>query len=290
MAASNEQQPKVGFAGLGIMGLAMARNLIKAGYPVTVWNRSSSKCEQLQSEGAQVAPTAKALAEQCEIVLAMVADPEAALQLATGPDGIAAGMGAGKGYVDASTIDAGTAQKINEAITASGAQYLEAPVSGSKQPAEQGQLIFLCGGSRELFDKSIPLLEVMGKAQFFLGKVGNGANMKLVVNKLMGSMMVAFSEALALAEVSGLQQKDVGPSMVEQKFPTAFPLKHQQKDMRLALELGKQHGLTMPVAEAANDMYIKAKEGGQADADFSAVFSSVLQQVQHNKNNLENSH
>lgn len=296
MCASHAEQSdkmKVGFVGIGIMGLAMADNLLKDGYDLTVWNRNKDKCKALQEKGAKVAESAKAVAEQCDITVAMLADPQAAEAVATGPNGIAAGMKAGKGYVDVSTVDAGTAQKVAKAIKATGATYLEAPVSGSKQPAEKGQLIFLCGGDKDLYEKATPLLEVMGKAQFFLGEVGNGANMKLVVNMTMGTMMTTLAESLTLADKSGLSQEQLlevlglgvmanpmfkmkGPSMQEHKYPTAFPLKHQQKDMRLALELAHQHGQQLPTAAAANGLYEKAKQMNKSDDDFSAVLEAVL--------------
>lgn len=280
------------------MGLAMADNLIKAGYDLTVWNRNPDKCKPLQEKGAKVAQTAKAVAEQCDVTVAMLADPQAAEVVATGADGIAAGMREGKGYVDVSTVDAGTAQKISKAIKGTGATYLEAPVSGSKQPAEKGQLIFLCGGDKDLYDKATPLLKVMGKAQFFLGEVGNGANMKLVVNMVMGTMMTTLGEGLTLAQKSGLSQEQLievlglgvmangmfsmkGPSMTQHKYPTAFPLKHQQKDLRLALELAHEHGQELPTASAANRLYEQAKQMDKGDDDFSAVLEAIIAQSKH---------
>ncbi|KAL3145051.1 hypothetical protein ABBQ32_003540 [Trebouxia sp. C0010 RCD-2024] len=294
--ATASENMKVGFVGIGIMGLAMANNLIAAGYDVTVWNRNKDKCIALQEKGAKVADSAKAVAEQCDITVAMLADPQAAEAVATGPDGIAAGMGSGKGYVDVSTVDAGTAQNISKAIKNTGALYLEAPVSGSKAPAEKGELIFLCGGDKELYEQATPLLQVMGKAQFLLGEVGKGANMKLVVNMMMGTMMTTLAEGLTLAQKADLDQKQLVevlglgvmncplfamkvPPMQEHKYPTAFPLKHQQKDMRLALELAHQRGQQLPTVSAANSLYEQAKDMGQADADFSAVLEAVIKQT-----------
>lgn len=288
---------KVGFLGIGIMGLAMTNNLLKAGYDVTVWNRSADKCEPLVDNGAQVGASPADVVSSCDVTFAMLADPAAALAVATGPKGAASSIAAGKGYVDVSTVDAETSKAIATAIRSAGGQFLEAPVSGSKGPAEQGQLIFLCGGDEALFNAAFPLLEVMGKASFFLGEEGSGANMKLVVNMVMGSMMAAFAEGLSLAEKSGLKKSDMlevvklgaiaapmfalkGPAMAERSYPTAFPLKHQQKDMRLALALGDSLGLPMPTAAAANELYIRARAQGQGDADFSAVLDAVMQQQQ----------
>lgn len=121
--------------------------------------------------GATKAATPAALAEQCDVVFAMVSDPQAALEVATGPDGVAAGLSPGKGYVDASTVDAATSRAIHAAVKAKGGLFLEAPVSGSKGPAENGQLIFLTGGDQQLFDYVQHPLSVMGKASLFLGEV-----------------------------------------------------------------------------------------------------------------------
>ncbi|KAK9826638.1 hypothetical protein WJX74_007313 [Apatococcus lobatus] len=287
------KETQVGFVGIGIMGLAMANNLLKEGYEVLVWNRSPDRCNALREAGARVLGSAAEVAQQSDITIGMLADPAAALDVALGEKGVVAGLSAGKGYVDASTVDAGTAKKISEAVKATGADYLEAPVSGSKQPAEQGTLIFLTGGDEALFNRAGPLLDVMGKAKFFLGDVGAGANMKLAVNLTMGDMMVAFAEGMALAKVSGLSADDFtkvvglgalaapmfglkGPSMAKEQYPTAFPLKHQQKDLRLALELAAEHRQTLPLTSTANDLYLQAQKAGRGDDDFSGVMAAVL--------------
>lgn len=283
------EQTKIGFVGIGIMGLAMARNLLKAGYEVMVWNRNADKCKPLADEGAKVGESAQAVAEQSDIVFAMLADPAAALEVA---DSIAKGISAGKGYVDVSTIDGESAQKIHQKIKAAGGLYLEAPVSGSKQPAETGNLIFLCGGDKELFDTASPMLDIMGKAKFFLGEVGKGASMKLCVNMVMGTMMASFAEGLALADKAGLSQSDFievsglgaiaapmfgmkGPSMAAGKFPTAFPLKHQRKDIELALKYAESQKQELPVAAATAKLYKQAEAQGLGDSDFSAVLKAV---------------
>lgn len=283
---------KLGFAGLGIMGQAMTKRLLDAGYEVIVYNRDPSKAQLLAAQGAKVSSTPKELAAAADITFAMLSDPPAALAVATGKDGITSGLAPGKGYVDVSTVDAATSSAIASAVRATGAKFLEAPVSGSKAPAQNGQLIFLTAGDEELFTASAHPLSVMGKRSFFLGEVGAGANMKLVVNMIMGSTMVAFAEGLTLADKAHLKQTDVlevlglgaiaapmfamkGPTMIEGKYAPAFPLKHQQKDMRLALQLGDEAALSLPVAAAANNLYIKARAEQLGDLDFSAVLKVV---------------
>ncbi|MCH82560.1 glyoxylate/succinic semialdehyde reductase, partial [Trifolium medium] len=149
---------------------------------LTVWNRTKSKCDSLINLGAKYKPSPEEVAASCDLTFAMLADPQSAVDVACGKHGAANGMGPGKGYVDVSTVDVDTSKLINGKIKSTGALFLEAPVSGSKKPAEDGQLIFLTAGDRSLYETVAPLLDIMGKSKFYLGDVGNGAAMKLVVN------------------------------------------------------------------------------------------------------------
>ncbi|XP_057797167.1 glyoxylate/succinic semialdehyde reductase 2, chloroplastic isoform X2 [Salvia miltiorrhiza] len=288
----DELPTRVGFLGLGIMGSPMAQNLIKAGCDVTVWNRTKSKCDPLISLGAKYKPSPEEVAASCDVTFAMLADPESAVDVACGKQGAASGMSPGKGYVDVSTVDGPTSKLISARIKSTGALFLEAPVSGSKKPAEDGKLIFLTAGDKSLYEIAAPYLDLMGKSRFYLGDVGNGAAMKLVVNMIMGSMMASFSEGLLLSEKVGLDPSVLvevisegaisapmysmkGPSMVKSLYPTAFPLKHQQKDLRLALGLAESVSQATPVAAAANELYKVAKSQGLSDDDFSAVIEAL---------------
>ncbi|KAK4747163.1 hypothetical protein SAY87_026200 [Trapa incisa] len=285
---------EVGFLGLGIMGKAMSMNLLKHGFKVTVWNRTLSKCDELVEHGATVGETPAAVVKKCKYTIAMLSDPAAALAVVFEKDGVLDGICSGKGYIDMSTVDDETSTKISEAITTKGGSFLEAPVSGSKKPAEDGQLVILAAGEKALYEEAIPAFDIMGKKSFFLGPVGNGAKMKLVVNMVMGSMMNAFSEGLELADKSGLDPQTLlavldlgaisnpmfrlkGPTMIQGNYSPAFPLKHQQKDMRLALALGDENAVPMPVAAAANEAFKKARSMGLGDKDFSAVYETVRQ-------------
>ncbi|KAK1297918.1 hypothetical protein QJS10_CPB14g01415 [Acorus calamus] len=289
---------RIGFLGLGIMGLPMAQNLIKAGCDVTVWNRTKSKCDHLISMGAKYEPSPQEVASACTVTFAMLADPDSALDVACGKYGAVHGMTKGKGYVDVSTVDDSTSKLISQRIKSTGASFLEAPVSGSKKPAEDGQLIFLTAGDATLHEMVSPLLDIMGKSRFYLGEVGNGASMKLVVNMIMGSMMASFSEGLLLSEKVGLDPNVLvevvsqgaisapmfsmkGPSMVQSKYPPAFPLKHQQKDMRLALGLAESVSQPTPIAAAANELYKAAKSHGLSDQDFSAVLEALKTKLEN---------
>ncbi|KAG8477915.1 hypothetical protein CXB51_027527 [Gossypium anomalum] len=283
---------EVGFLGLGIMGKAMSMNLLKNGFKVTVWNRTLSKCDEVVAHGASVGETPAEVVKKCNITIAILSDPAAALSVVFDKDGVLDQICSGKGYIDMSTVDPETSCKISEAIALKGGHFLEAPVSGSKQPAETGQLVILAAGEKALYEEAVPAFDVLGKKSFFLGPVGNGAKMKLVVNMIMGSVMNAFSEGLTLAERSGLNPHSLldvldlggianpmfrgkGPEMLKDNYSPAFPLKHQQKDIRLALALGDQNAVSMPVAAAANEAFKKARSMGLGDLDFSAVFETV---------------
>lgn len=283
---------KYGFLGIGIMGRAMVANLLHAGYEVIVWNRTDERCDPLIDMGAVRGSSPAAVVAVSDITFAMVSDPAAAEALCFGTNGVLAGMTAEKGYIDISTVDPETSKKICKAIQDKGGRYLEAPVSGSKKPAEDGTLIFLCAGDESLYTEAGPALTVMGKKSFYFPEVGQGAQMKLIINMIMGSMMTAFAEGLSLGEKVGLPMSDVldvlaqgavnnpmfqlkGPLMAKGKYSPAFPLKHMQKDMRLALLLGDQCGQALFTASAANNAYIKAKKSGYGDEDFSAVLKAI---------------
>ncbi|CAH9114321.1 unnamed protein product [Cuscuta epithymum] len=283
---------EIGFLGIGIMGKAMAMNLLRHGFKVTVWNRTLSRCDELVEQGASLGESPAAVVKKCKYTIGMLSDPCAALSVVFDKNGVLEQISGGKSYIDMSTVDADTSSKINEAIISRGGTFLEAPVSGSKKPAEDGQLVILAAGEKDLYGQVLPVFDVLGKKSFFLGQVGNGAKMKLVVNMIMGSMMNVFSEGLALADKSGLEQQTLldvldlaavanpmfkmkGPSMIKNNYSPAFPLKHQQKDMRLALALGDENAVSMPLAAAANEAFKKARSLGLGDLDFSAVYETV---------------
>ncbi|XP_058735313.1 glyoxylate/succinic semialdehyde reductase 1-like isoform X1 [Vicia villosa] len=282
---------EIGFLGSGIMGKAMSINLLRHGFKLTVWNRTLSKCDELVEHGATVGETPAAVVKKCKYTIAMLSDPSAALSVVFDKDGVLEQIN-GKGYVNMSTIDAETSIKISEAIKAKGGDFLEAPVSGGKKHAEDGQLVIIAAGHKALYEEALPAFDVLGKKSFFLGEVGDGAKMKLAVNVVMGSMMNAFSEGLALAERSGLNPDTLldvldlgavsnglfklkGPTMVKNSYNPGFLLKHMQKNMRLALALGDKNVVPMPVAAAANEAFKKAICTGLGELDFSAVHKTL---------------
>ena len=283
---------KYGFLGMGIMGSAMAANLVRAGHDVTVWNRTAARCAPLVALGARQADTPREVAATCDVTFAMLSDPAAALAVLEGPDGVLGGIGQGRGYVDFSTVDDATANAIALQIVANGARYLEAPVSGTKKPAEDGTLIILAAGDRGLYDEVAPALDKLGKKRLFLGEVGQGARMKLVVNLIMGSMLTALSEGLALGLKGGLDGAEIldvldagamacpmfrakGPMLLSGAYPTSFPLKHMQKDLRLALALSEKLDQNLALTAASNELFKRARIAGNGDKDIGAVFSVI---------------
>jgi 3-hydroxyisobutyrate dehydrogenase-like beta-hydroxyacid dehydrogenase len=280
---------KIGFVGLGIMGSAMAANLHKGGQDLIVWNRSPDRCEALRLAGVAVAASPRAVAEAADIVCAMMADPAAVASVRDGDDGIVAGLCPGKGYIDLSTVDAGTSSVSAGLARGCGALFLEAPVAGSRKPAEDGTLTIMTAGDRELYDRALPLLGLMGKKIVYLGAVGNASRMKLANNLVMGGMLAALAEGMALAGQCGLdlaQLLDVldsgalanpmfrlkGPVMAaDREFPPAFPLRHMQKDLRLALRLAEEAGQPLYVTATVNELYKEALARGLGDSDFAAV-------------------
>ncbi len=280
---------KIGFVGLGIMGSAMAANLIRAGFDVTVWNRSAERCAAFAEMGAEIAASPRMAAECSDVVIAMLADPRAVLSVRDGADGILAGLKPGAGYLDMSTVDAETSIESARMAHEKGALFLEAPVAGSRKPAEDATLTIMAAGDRPLYDAALPALEAMGKKILFLGAVGNAARMKLANNLVMSGMLTALCEGMALASGSGLDTAQFlevldsgavsnpmfrlkGPQIAaNREFPTSFPLKHMQKDLRLALRLAEEIGQPLFATATVNELYKKALAEGHGESDFAAV-------------------
>jgi len=296
----------VGFVGLGIMGQGMASRLLSEGIagslerPLVVWNRTPSKCDDLKAafpdKVVEVKGTAREVVESCGVTYCMLSTPEASRSIFEAEDGILAGVAAGKCIVDCATIRVEDMVRMHDAVAKKGGRFLEAPVSGSKVPAEKGQLVFLCAGSKELFDEVEPTaLGAMGKASHFFGEVGFGTKAKLVVNSLMGTMMAAYSEGLSLSQDVGLDPTKMievisqsaiaspvyalkGPKMIKGDHAPNFPLKHAHKDMKLASDLAREIGAEYSVMNAAEKIFRNSMEDevlNVADKDFSAIFEGV---------------
>ncbi|HXQ24765.1 MAG TPA: NAD(P)-dependent oxidoreductase [Candidatus Acidoferrales bacterium] len=284
-------KPKVGFIGLGLMGGPMAKNLLRAGFPLIVWNRTKSRADDLVRDGATLAADPREAAALADVLITIVSDPPALEEVLFGPRGAFEGLRSGCTLVDSSTISPDLARRVAKACGERGVDFLDAPVTGGTWGAQKGELVFMIGGKAEVFERVKPVLEAMGKKFPLLGPNGAGQIVKLGMNLLLALQVDAFAEALALVTAAGVPADrlmevfqssmarsgvlDVkAPMMVKGEFPASFPLRLMHKDLRLALELAHESGTKLPAAEAAYATYSAVKSAADAaheDPDFAAV-------------------
>jgi 3-hydroxyisobutyrate dehydrogenase-like beta-hydroxyacid dehydrogenase len=277
----------IGFVGLGAMGAGIVPRLMGAGHAVTGWNRSREKAEPLIAAGMRFAATPRALAADADIVFSIVTDAAAVRAVALGTDGIIAGLKPGGVYVDMSTIAPDASRAVSTEFASRGLTMLDAPISGSVVTLAQGNAALMVGGDREAFKRVEPVLRAIGPKVTYIGASGLAVQMKIAVNLLLMVEVIAFGEAVALAEKGGVKReiavdavlKSVaaspvlgyrGPFILEGKMP-AVPLADvtlQQKDMLLALELGRKLGSPVPLAAAANEMMNACRGLGIDHRDF----------------------
>lgn len=282
---------KFGFIGLGFMGQRLLKNLLNSGHSVTVWNRTPSKCKDFIKAGATKATTPADVVAASDVTFSCLADPHAVKEIVFGNCGVLAEMKSGKGYVEMTSIGPDTSNDVNEAIIARGGRYLEAHlISGGKQQAEEGNLTVIVAGERSLFDDCGSCFQAISKHSFYLGnQVGDASKMGLLVSMLMGNLIGSLAESMALADRTGLSQKDLleilslsplnchtliskGKGMIEGGFATEMPLTHMQKDLRLALQLGEAYEHPLPITASTNEVLKHAKHLGYSDHDVAAVY------------------
>jgi 3-hydroxyisobutyrate dehydrogenase-like beta-hydroxyacid dehydrogenase len=280
----------LGFVGLGAMGQLIVPRLIAAGHRVTGWNRSRDKAEPLIAAGMAFADSPRAVAQASEIVFSIVTDANAVRAVALGPDGIMAGLARGGIYLDMSTIDPDASRAVAAEFHKAGAFMLDAPISGSPVTVKAGQASVMVGGDEAAFERAKPVLLAIGPKVTRIGGNGLACQMKIAVNLLLMVEVIAFGEAVALAEKGGVARatavdailKSVaaspvlgyrGPFILEGQMP-AVPLADvtlQQKDMLLALDLGRRLGSPVPLAAAANEMMNACRGLGIDHRDFVAA-------------------
>ncbi len=275
---------RVAFLGLGIMGRSMASNLVKAGHEVTVWNRTPGK----NVEGARTADSPADAARATDVVWMCVSDTDAVESVLFGEHGVEESLTENMIVVDSSTIAPSATLKFAERIRARGAEYMDAPVTGSKTGAENGTLIFIIGGEEAVIEKLKPCLAAMGKQFFRMGEVGKGHAAKLVMNLQIAVIYEGFIEALTLAAKLGVNAETLMPlinasmvrsGVVEYKAPFVlkhdftpnFPMRLMHKDIRLALAAAKETRVKLPALEVVEEIYDVATEDGQQDLDFAAT-------------------
>jgi len=286
------EKPKIGWIGLGHMGLPMSRNLLAAGYPVAVYNRTRSKSASLDCPFAE---TPAALARDVDILITMVSDDASQEAILFGPNGLAAGLSAGKTVINMGTISPQVSRDHALRLGSLGVDVLDAPVSGSVKPATDGTLLILVGGPASAFKRCQPIFDVLGKRTFHFGGHGQGANAKLAVNMMLGLTLQALGEAVVLGAKTGL---DVGmlldmigdaavaspivamktPAIRAQAFPAAFPLKHMAKDFRLAVAAAERSGAAVPLTATAANSFGQAEQDGLGDFDIMAILALLQRQ------------
>jgi len=281
-------KPTVGFIGLGLMGKPMAQNVLRAGFPLVVWNRTRVKAEDLVRAGAKLAASPRETAAQCDVLITIVSDPPALEEVLWGAHGALDGLRAGSLLIDSSTVSPEMARRLAGGCANRHVDFLDAPVTGGTWGAEKGELVFMIGGKAEVLERAKPVLETMGKRFFLLGPNGAGQAVKLGMNLLLALEVNAFAEALALVTATGVpaerlvevMQSSMGrsplldvkaPLMLKREFPASFPLRLMHKDVRLALDLAKEYGVALPAGTAAYATYSAVKDSSTDDPDFSAV-------------------
>jgi 3-hydroxyisobutyrate dehydrogenase-like beta-hydroxyacid dehydrogenase len=280
---------EVGFVGLGVMGGGVARRLLDAGHTVVVWNRTRDKADWLLEAGARWADSPREVAEASEVVFSMVTNTAAVRAVCNGPEGILAGLAPGKIYVDMSTASPANTRALAEEVEQVGAHMLDAPVSGSVATLEQGKLSIMVGGDATVFERVKAILQAIGPKVFHLGPNGAAVTMKLATNLSLAVQMLAFSEGVLLAEKSGIPRETAvevllasviaspmvayrGPFVLEQPEEAWFDVNMMQKDMNLALELGRELDVPLPTTAVTNEFLTAARGMGFEEQDFAVVF------------------
>jgi 3-hydroxyisobutyrate dehydrogenase-like beta-hydroxyacid dehydrogenase len=283
---------KVGLIGLGLMGRPMGLNLLKAGYSLTVWNRTASRADSLVAAGARLASSPQEVAAASDVLITIVSDPPALEGVLWGGSGKGSGalgsLRPGSIYIDSSTVSPVLARKIAAACAERQIAFLDAPVTGGTWGAEKGELVFMVGGDAQVLKDAEPVFSVMGKRWFHLGPNGAGQTIKLAMNLILALQVDALAEALALVTAAGLQGEKLvevlqssmaqaavldvkAPLLLKGEYPPSFPLRLMHKDMGLALDLAKEAGVTLPAAAAAFSTYSAVKAAAKEDLDYAAV-------------------
>ncbi|HEV2202143.1 MAG TPA: NAD(P)-dependent oxidoreductase [Bryobacteraceae bacterium] len=283
---------KLGYVGLGVMGGNMVARLLEKGHQVTGYNRTKAKAQWLLDKGMQWADSPRAVAEASDITFSMVTNSAAVMEVFEGPHGILAGVSRGKLLVDMSTVSPAVSRKLAERVREKGADMVDAPVSGSVVTLQQGKLSVMVGGSSETFEKLKPVLLDVGPKLTHVGENGLALVTKIATNLSLAVQMLAFCEGILLAEKSGIKREvavDVlthsviaspmvqyrGPFVLKMVEDAWFDVNMMQKDMLLALELGRQLDVPMPTSSATNEMLTAARGMGLAKYDFAIIFEAL---------------
>jgi 3-hydroxyisobutyrate dehydrogenase-like beta-hydroxyacid dehydrogenase len=276
---------KLGFLGLGLMGYPMARNLLRAGHEVALWSHTPEKARKLAaSEGGKFCETPRAVAENADCIFLCVGDTSMSRKVILGENGLIAGAKRGTVVADASTISPSESRAIGQALVDKGVDFLDAPCTGSTPGAEGGTLTFMIGGGREVFEKTKPFFEPMGKRLYYCGGPGLGLQAKLSQNLILSNLLIAFNEGMVLAAKGGVDPKlmlDIldnsaaksglisykAPFVFRGDFQAAFSVKWMHKDIGLMLESGRELDVPLLLTALTNQVFQAAISSGHADED-----------------------
>ena len=279
----------LGFVGLGVMGGQVVDRLLRKGHAVTGYNRTASKAQWLVERGMKLADSPRAVAAAADVTLTMVTNTPALEAVAGGPDGLLAGLSAGKVFVDMSTVSPAFSRALAARVRETGADMVDSPVSGSVTTLQEGKLSVMVGGRRETFDRVKRLLEDIGPKVTYVGENGLAVSMKIATNLSLAVQMLAFSEGVLLAEKSGIARETavdvlthsvIGSPMVQYRGPFVlrmpeeawFNVNMMQKDLLLALDMGRELDVPLPTTATVNEFLTAARSLGLAEQDFAVVF------------------
>lgn len=285
---------KLGFIGLGVMGSRVVKRLLDAGHSVVGYNRTRAKAQWLLDAGMTWGETPRAVAQSADVTFSMVTNTSALRNVADGPDGLLAGLSAGKVHIDMSTVSSAYSSELAKQVTAKGAAMLDAPVSGSVVTLEEGKLSIMVGGDPAIFEKVKPILLNIGPKVTYVGTNGLAVTMKIATNLSLAVQMLAFSEGVLLAEKSGIKRdvavevltnsviaspmvKYRGPFVLQMPDEAWFNVNMMQKDMNLALELGRQLDVPLPTTAVTNEFLTAARGMGLEEQDFAVLFKVLAQ-------------
>src|ERR1700676_5014041 len=285
---------KLGFIGLGVMGRQMVNRLLSKGHSVTGYIRTRTKAQWLVEKGMQWADSPRAVASASDFTFAMVTNAAAIAAITEGPDGMLAGLSAGKIFIDMSTVSPTVSRALAAKVREKGADMVDSPVSGSVITLQEGKLSVMVGGCRETFEKIKPLLLDIGPKVTYVGDNGLALSMKIAVNLSLAVQMLAFSEGVLLAEKSGISREtavDVlthsavaspmiqyrGPFVLQQPEEAWFDVNMMQKDMVLAMEMGRHLNVPLPTTAVTNEFLTAARGLGYVERDFAVIFNVLAE-------------
>jgi 2-hydroxy-3-oxopropionate reductase len=289
---------RVGFIGLGIMGMPMARNLMEAGYELTVHNRSPEKAEELGKEGAAVAATPREVAENSDVVITMLPDSPQVREVVAGEEGVLEGISEGALLIDMSTISPVVTEELAEALQEKGASMLDAPVSGGDVGAIEGTLSIMVGGEQADFQRAKPLFEAMGKTITHVGPTGAGQVTKAANQVVVALTIEAVSEALVLGSAGGVSAQKIlevlsgglasnkvmevkREKFLSHSFEPGFRSELHHKDLGIALAAGREYGVVLPVTAIVDQMLLSMRRKGWGEEDHSALLRIIEDLSQH---------